>query len=68
MEVLWPSNRTLLYFKQAMTLPDSTETKEKLEQRLEEHSKGKEKESSDEWAPQEESVEGEKEKNKTLNQ
>jgi len=36
---------------QAMTLLDSKEIEEKLEQQLEEHSKDEEKESSDEHAP-----------------
>ena len=47
-------------------LPDSKEIEEKLDQRLEEHSNGDEKESSDEGAPQEESI-GEKDKNETPN-
>ena len=50
-----------------MTLPDFKEIEEKLEQRLEKHSRGEEKESNEEGAPQEESIEREGNKAKTSN-
>ena len=49
-----------------MTLPDSKEIEE-LEQRLEQHSKDEEKALSDGRAPQEKSMEEEKDKNETPN-
>ena len=51
---------------QVTTLPNSKEIEEKLEKWIGECSKGEEKELSDEGAPQEESIEGEGHKNKTI--
>jgi len=50
-----------------MPLANSKEINEKLEQRLEEHSKVDEKESNHEGEPYKESIEGERDKDKTSN-